>query len=194
VLSLIGGMLSLLASLQYARDILRHRASPNLVTWTLWAAFPVIAVLGQVAGKGTATLAFTSCVALGPSIVVVVALRCKTYLANWNLLDLVCCGLACSGVVLWIAADDPVQAVFWATMADALAATPTLVKAWQLPETESVPPYLLAALGAGFALLSTSQWSVTESLFPSYVAIVTSLIAGVALLRGRQVRLGASSD
>lgn len=62
--------------------------------------------------------------------------------------------------------------ILFAIASDGLAAVPTIVKSYQVPETENYQVYLLNGLGAGITLFTIKQWDFAHTAFPIYIFFV----------------------
>src|SRR6202035_1454536 len=110
-LAIAGSAINFAACLHYVRAILKGEASPNRVTWFLWALVPMIAGIAQLrAGVGISTLVVLS-VGAGPAFVVLASFVRHT--GSWSLgpFDYVCGACALAALALWATTGDPVIAI-----------------------------------------------------------------------------------
>ncbi|HJT55642.1 MAG TPA: hypothetical protein VJ761_04035, partial [Ktedonobacteraceae bacterium] len=98
--------------------------------------------------------------------------------AGWKLtrFDLTCGVLSLIGLLLWYITSSGNVAIVFSILADALAALPTIVKAFNFPETESAWPYFASTLSAAITLLTIKVWDLANAGFPLYILVVTLLI------------------
>jgi uncharacterized membrane protein len=92
------------------------------------------------------------------------------------MLDFSCGVLAVVALILWVIADQPLYAVIFALMADALASFPTLLKAWKYPETETGLGYAMATLNACIGLIALSSITFINAAFLVYLILIGSVI------------------
>lgn len=173
---IIAFVLTLAGSVHYLIDVLRGKAKPNKVTWFLWALAPMIAFAAQTSeGVGYQSL-LTLGVGLGPILVFVGSFWNKQ--SYWKLrpLDFMLGGLSLVGLILWQITDEGVLAVIFSIVADGLAATPTILKSWSEPESESSFVYAVSSLGAVITLLAVKQWTFIEYGFSLYIFFICTLI------------------
>lgn len=178
---IFGVLLQLWGCLVYARDTLSGKTKPNRVTWFLWFLAPTVAWAAEI-NKGVGFISImTLSVGLGPLIVLVASFASKK--AYWRLhwTDYICGLLSAVGLVLWLAYKEANYAIILSIASDLLAATPTLVKSFRHPETESVEAYWVAIVNAGITLLAIDTWTVAHYGFPIYIFLVN--IAFVAFIK-----------
>jgi hypothetical protein len=102
--------------------------------------------------------------------------------AYWRLnkLDYACGALSLVALVLWLGTQQPVLALVFAIASDALAAVPTVIKAWQYPETESAMVYAFSFINALTAFFVIPAWSFVYVGFPLYLLVQNgSTLAGI---------------
>jgi hypothetical protein len=177
VFAVAGAIVNFVGGLSYVRAIVRGEATPNRVTWFLWAFVPLIAGAAQLrSGVGISTLVVMS-VGASPACVVIASFIGGT--GSWKLgpFDYVCGACSLAALALWALTGDPVTAIVLSILGDAAAALPTLRKAWLAPETEDRPAYLISFIGMILGILS-----VREATFAAYAFNVYLLMASGALV------------
>lgn len=191
-LAIIGAVVNFVACLSYVRAILKGEATPNRVTWSLWALVPLIAAAAQLrAGVGISTLVVLS-VGAGPACVVLASFARGT--GSWRLgpFDYLCGACALAALALWAITGDPVTAIVLSILGDATAALPTLRKAWLAPATENRSAYLISFVGMILGIFSVQQATFAGYGFNAYlVAVSAALVLILYLPRRRGVSAGA---
>ena len=181
-LVIIAALGSLVAALVYIRSMFRGNTKPNRVSWLMWSIAPLIAFAASVSsGVGWATLpVFMS--GFSPLLILIASFLTKK--ACWNLsrFDYACGVLSGLALFLWWLTKEPNVAIALAIASDGLAAVPTLTKSWRRPETESVWPFIIGALGAASSYAAILAWTFSAYAFPTYL-IVVNLLVLVALYR-----------
>ncbi len=186
VLGTIGGIIALLAVIPYVKDILKKTTRPNTVSWSIWALLLLISILAQInAGTSWSVILLVGDF-IGTSTIVALCLVGYGY-GKYSWIEWTCLILAILAVVSWQATQQPVLAIVFAIIADTMAATPTLVKAYRDPWSEHPTMWLIIALGALFSVLSTTIFNAANLLFPSYLLIVNGT-TGILALVGRSLR------
>jgi hypothetical protein len=123
---------------------------------------------------------------IGTSSIVVFCLIGYGY-GKYSWIEWTCLTLAVLAVISWQATQQPILAIAFAVIADAMAAVPTLAKASRDPWSEHPTMWLILALGALLSILSTTIFNLPNLLFPGYLLVVNGSIGVVALV-GRKLR------
>lgn len=124
----------------------------------------------------------------GPLIVIITSLIARRHYAHLSVVDLVCCaGVAIAALAVWLGLGAAPVAVLFAVAADAIAAIPTLVKAWRHPDSENIFFYVLVGTGATITLMTITVWTPQASAFAVYqLSICAALIVVIATRRHAQ--------
>lgn len=184
--AIIGAAIGSVGGLYYLYCTICGSVQPNKVTYGLWGLFGLIIFLAQRAAA-VDVLAYATLVAtVIPLFIFLAAFRNPA--AHWHIRtrDYLLGLLAVGGMVLWYVTADPVVAIVCAMVADFLAATPTIIKAYTDPASENWRAYALNALGFLVALLAVHTWTFANYAFVGYLAIVSAvimLLAGAATNR-----------
>jgi hypothetical protein len=175
-LAVLGAIVNFVGGLSYVRAILKGEATPNRVTWSLWALVPLIAGAAQLrSGVGISTLVVMS-VGASPACVVI-----ASFIADrgaWKLgpFDYVCGACALAALALWAVTGDPVTAIVLSIIGDAAAALPTVRKAWLAPETEDRGAYLFALAGMILGILSVKETTFAGYAFNAYLLFASTTL------------------
>lgn len=184
----LSATLGLVGSARYAFATWRGQARPNLVTWSLWAAAPLIGFSAQLdAGVGLPAVP-TLAAGLGPLAVVASGALARHHLARLGVFDMVCGAVAVVALGVWLGLGRAPLAVLFAVAADGAAALPTIGKAWRDPDSENLLFYVLVGLGATITLLTLSSWEPASWAFAAYMLALCVLLVGIVSGRRRARR------
>lgn len=179
--------IALAGSLRYAYLTVRGRSTPNLVTWTLWAAAPLIAFFAQLdAGVGLPALTTLSA-GVGPLIVLAASFIGRHRRVRLTAFDVGCGVISVIALVVWAGAGQAEFAVVLAVAADAAAALPTVRKAWRDPASENAFFYGLVGTGGVITLLTISDGAPASWAFAAYILALSVLLTAVITIRGAVV-------
>jgi hypothetical protein len=172
----VAAFATLLATYAYIRSMFKGEAKPNRVSWLMWSIAPFIATAAAVSNRvGWAALpVFMS----GFSPFLIFTASFVTKKASWKLssFDYVCGLLSGLALVLWYVTKDPNVAIAFAIASDALAAIPTLTKAWNHPETESAWPFIVGVFNASTSFAAATMWTFSEYAFPAYLIVINIML------------------
>ncbi|MBV7484987.1 hypothetical protein [Bordetella sp. BOR01] len=175
--------LGLLGSTRYAHATLQGRVRPNRVTWSLWAAAPLIGFFAQLdTGIGRPAL-LTLSAGVGPLIVLAASLISRHGTARITRFDLVCGAISVMALIVWLGLGRASLAVMFAVVADAAGAVPTLRKAWHDPDSESALFFVLVAVAATITLLTITAWEPASWAFAAYLLAISIVLTATIVLR-----------
>lgn len=102
--------------------------------------------------------------------------------------DLSCGIVSLVTLVIWYLTQNSDLAILLAIVSDALAALPTLIKAWRYPETESIKPFAAGILTTGIALPATSTWDFAHLAFPVYLFLLNILMTVILKIKDKSIK------
>lgn len=173
---IFAALLNLWGSLGYANLTLKGKVKPNRVTFSLWALAPLVAFGAQIGeGVGLQSL-MTFMVGFGPLLVLIASFLNKESYWQLKKFDYICGGLSIIGLGLWAITGEGNLAIFFAILADGLAALPTVVKSYIAPKTENWFLYFLAVISAIITLLTIDKWTFAYWGFPVYILAICIVI------------------
>lgn len=173
---IVGTLIGAAGAFAYLWDTIKGRVKPNRVSFLLWSIAPMIAFAAQIKqGVGLESL-MTFSTGFLPLLTFVASFTNKN--AEWKLtrFDVACGILSVAGLILWLITKVGNVAIFFSIVADGLAALPTLVKAYEHPETEIAWPWLATCLGVALTLLTLKEWTFANSGFIIYIFIADLMI------------------
>ena len=180
---IIGALLGAAGSFAYLVDTVKGKVKPNRVSFLLWSIAPLIAFAAQIKqGVGLESL-MTFSTGFLPLTVFIASFVNKK--AEWKItkFDLICGVLSILGLILWLVTKVGNIAITFSILADALAAIPTLVKAYKYPDTELAWPWIATVFGVILTLLTLNRLTFANSGFIIYILLVNTLIFSLVQFR-----------
>jgi hypothetical protein len=180
---IIGTLIAAAGSVKYLIETVNGRVKPNRVTFLLWSVIPFIAFFAQIEqGVGLEALMTFSSGFLPLTIFIGSFLNRQ---AVWKLtgFDWGCGVLSVAGLVLWMLTKVGDIAILFSIIADALAAVPTIVKAYRHPHTEIAWPWIATVIGVVLTLLTLSEFTFANCGFIVYILTVNTLIYALVQFR-----------
>jgi len=171
---------SFITAALYIRAMCRGAAKPNRVTWLMWSIAPFIGTAAAVYSGVTWAAVPVFMMGFSPFLIFIASFF--TEKAYWKLggFDYLCGGLSALALLLWAVTMDPDVSIMLAIVSDAIAAVPTLTKAYRMPQTEAIWPFLTGIFNSTVSLIVAVTWSFAEVAFPIYLLALNLLL--VALL------------
>lgn len=162
VLSMISGLIMLVAFIPYIRAILRGETKPSKASWLIWATLDIITFAGMYAshtvnGQIVGTM-------LGAASVAILALKLGK--PGWTMLDKICIACAVLAIVLWRIFDSPIVGLSTSLIATLVAGFPTFANAWRKPEEEDKLAWVLYWLSCVFAVAAIPSWTMGDAAQP----------------------------
>ena len=175
-LVLVAAVASLLAAFVYIRSMFKGQTKPNRVTWFMWSVAPFIATAAALSnGIGWAVIpVFMS--GFSPFLIFTASFFNKRAYWKPSSVDYLCGVLSGLAIALWFVTNNPNLAITFAIVSDALAAIPTLTKAWHNPETESAWPFIVGVFTPLTSFLAATTWGFSELAFPIYLIVINIML------------------
>ena len=179
----LAGILQLVATAPYLRDILRGSTKPQRATWMIWTTLSLVVFASQWASGATWSLALTAGQALSCSAVFALAIR--RGVGGVSPVELALLGLAALGVVGWQIAGDPTVATCSVVAADLIAVALMLPKTYRQPGSETLATYTIGVVSTLFALVAVDSTAASLLIYPLYILAADAAVAAVIVLRRR---------
>ncbi len=170
-LVILSALISIFGAFFYIRDTLTGKTKPNRVTWSLWAAAPLIGAAAAItSGADVWAIVRVFLAGFMPLLVFLASFANRQSYWRLNKFDLGCGALSVAALIVWAVADSPRSAIVLAAAADGFAAIPTLTKAWRFPETETGAMFLGSFLSSVLVMPSIPVWNIENAAFTVYLA------------------------
>jgi len=187
--AILGAIIETFGCISYSLDTLKGKTRPNRVGWSLWALAPLIAFAAELAqGVKLQQSLITFSAGFGPLLVLAASFATRDSYWKIKPFDLYCAALSLIALLLWWVTGKSAIAIIFSIGADLLAGLPTAVKAFTNPETESPIPFVAGIIGIVITLLTIQRWTFANYAFPSYLLVANATIAGIIIVRGKQLR------
>jgi len=179
----LGAAANFLGGFSYIRDTLRGTTKPNRVTWLMWFIISTIATAAALKqGVGWAVVpVFIS--GFIPLLIFLASFINKNAYWRLGVFDYACGLLSALALILWAMTKEPNLAIIFAITGDIMASTPTLVKSWRSPETESGLTYAAGIFNALTSFAAMKMWVFSEMAFPIYLIIMDLLLVSLVWRR-----------
>ena len=123
---------------------------------------------------------------LNTAFVVVLAARGYGY-RQYGGLDYTCGVIGAAAIVLWLITGQPLAALTLSVLADFIIAIPTVAKTIRDPHSETLLSWFLVAVASAFTLLSITEFTPSNLLYPSYLFLITASMTGIIFV-GQKIR------
>jgi hypothetical protein len=111
---------------------------------------------------------------INPAIIVVLSVKYGQY--QWTKFDTAWVAVCVVTVIVWQTTQSPLLGIVGGVIADAIAATPQILKSWKDPKDEPVFPWAMFAFASALNILAVKAWTLEHWLFPVYMTVGSTLI------------------
>jgi len=186
VLGVVATILGFVGYIPYFRDIFRRKTRPHVFSWFVWGLLTGIAFFAQIAKGGGAGAWVTGFSAIICSFIAVLALfygEKQITKSDWFSF-----GGALLGLLFWQLTNDPLLAIIFVTITDALAFAPTFRKAYYKPDEKTASTFILSSIKFIIALAAFESFNLTTALYPISLVVMNGSFAAMLLIRRRKIK------
>jgi hypothetical protein len=158
---------------------------PHFFSWLIWTLTTTIVFFAQLAADGGVGSWPTAVSAAITVYVAWLAFTLRSDFSNTSL-DWFFLLAALLSLPAWFFTNDPLWSVVILTVVDVLGFGPTLRKAHQKPQEESLLFYLLFAARSALSVLALESRTLTTMLFPLAMVVACIVVCGLLWWRRRQ--------
>jgi hypothetical protein len=189
-LVLIAASATLVAAIAYIRSMFKGKTKPNRVTWLMWTVAPFTATFAAFSSGVTWAAVPVFMSGLSPCLILLASFLNKR--AYWKLsaFDYACVALSALALVLLYVTENPNMAIVFAIFSDALAAVPTIRKAWRNPQTEFRWPFVVGVFSPLTSFLVATDWTFSEIAFPAYLVGINILLV-ISVSKRKYIHIAA---
>src|ERR1019366_5950203 len=157
----------------YAMDVIKGKAKPARSTRLMFTFLLAITILQQLSIHSGFLIVVTASEAVGA--LVILALAIKRGVGGWAKLDILCYCLLAVDVAVWLTTGSAFIALHLSVLADLIAFTPTFVKTWRHPKSETPLFFVTGVVAPSLNILGAGKFSYGVLLFPAYLAFINLL-------------------
>ncbi len=179
LLSILAGLLPIIALVPYARGILKRETRPAKASWIVWS-FVNAVTMASMYDKGVVN---------GQIIGSVIGCITITFFAfqygvpGWTRLDKFCLGGAATGVIFWQMSGDALYGMIIALAVATIGSIPTFVSAWEDHRRENKLAWVLVWISNLCVFGAIQNWSFAAALQPVVFFINQSILMYILFVR-----------
>lgn len=187
IIGIVAASLAFIAYIPYFRDIRKSKSKPHVYSWFIWGFTSVLIFALQIshgAGAGSWT---TATVAVISFIVCFMSLKNGTkYITTSDTIFFI---MALVAAGLWLLAKQALLSSILLSLSDLLGIIPTIRKAWNKPNEETLSMWSLNTFRHGLAIVALNKYNIITMLNPS-IWVVTNASFSIILITRRRVLEG----
>lgn len=127
--------------------------------------------------------------------VIVFGLSLKLGVGGFSQRDKISLGIAALGLVVWFFTKEAAYALFISIAVDAIGAGLTAIKAYEMPESETLITWILSAISGLLGAIAVGKFNFILMAYPFYVFLANSwVISGILLGHKRKTKVQAGSS
>jgi hypothetical protein len=180
-LGVLAGLVGLVGTAPYVRDVIAGSTRPQRGTWLIWSLFALVVCLSQRADGASWSAVMAGAHAAENALILALAVRLGT--GGLSRPELMLVGAALAGLTGWVVADDPLFATVCVVVADLIAMTMMVPKTWRDPGSETLSTFALASVGGALAAASVGALEPALLLYPAYYCLANGVLALLILSR-----------
>ena len=186
IIGIFAGIIVIFASIPYLIDVKRKKARPARSTWIM---FVILLFLGVIQ-SGSLGSGYSRFLIIGDitTCTLVLLFSFRYGISSITTLDIVCYSILTLDIILWQLLDNPLLGLLITISADLVAITPTIVKTYIDPSSETPAIWLITTFASLLAIFSENEISLVIIIFPLYLALTNGVI-GVMTFRKKNMLL-----
>ncbi|HSW88231.1 MAG TPA: hypothetical protein VLG12_03655 [Candidatus Saccharimonadales bacterium] len=182
-LGIIAGILTIIGALPYIRDILFNKTKPERATWFIWIVLASIAFSSQFAKGASNSLWLTGLESI--AVFVIFILSIQRGVGGLNKRDIVILLVAMLGLILWYFTKEASFALYIIIGVDLTGTIPTVIKAYEDPESETFITWLLSSIAGVLTMISVGKLNLILLSYPFYIFVANGAVV-VAMVFGKK--------
>ena len=185
IIGVIAALLAFVAYVPYFRDILHGKTKPHAYSWFIWGLTSILIFALQITHGGGPGAYTTATVAFISFAVCLMSLKGSAkYITRSDTLFFV---MALVSTGFWLLAKQPTLSMILLIITDILGIIPSVHKAWNRPQEETVAMWSLNSFRHALSILALNQYSLITLLNPATWAITNVLFSLMLIGRRRKI-------
>lgn len=190
LLQLFGALsvvLFLVGTIPYIIDILRGNTKPHRMAMFIFVLLSAIAFTGQLLEGAEESLWFAGVLLLNQIILFILSF--KYGMGGFTRRDKISLALTILIVVVWYLTDSVALALVLTVTVNTIGKFLVMSKVYEHPYTELLYSWIVSTFASIFAVLAVGELDWLLLLVPAQNAITVGIIAGIIILRRKQLKV-----
>jgi hypothetical protein len=185
IFAILSSITAVACFIPYIRDIFKGKTKPHIYSWFIWTVLQTIGAISMFsigAGWGIASISIGAVLC---SFIFILSFKYGTH--NIKTFDAVCLIGALIAIVFYFFLHSPIISILIITLIDFVGFLPTMRKAYEEPETETLSTYILSSFSSILALFAFSIFTFSNSVYIISLIITNSICAGIILFSRKYI-------
>lgn len=183
---ILSAVFTMVGVFSYLRCIYKGENSPHVLSWLGWAFITTIGAFAMLDSGSTWGTIFIFANSFSCIVVALYSIYRKVGVWSTTVYDYLFFGLGILGIILWQVLSLPLLAIILSVLADLFFAIPTIIKVYKYPKSENASSWVPYCIAGVFGLLAIGKLSLSEVLYPLYVAFLNFLILVIIVFKGKR--------
>jgi hypothetical protein len=176
---IVSSILAGISPIIYAYEILKGKAQPHRTTRLVLLIITALAFSSLIAQNNKVAVWLAGVDLVQSTIIFILSLKYGE--GKWAKMDFLCLGIAGIGILVWQITSNPLLGLYAAILADFTGISPTLVKTYKRPESESWIYFFIGSIACAFNLAATKEFTIQNISYPLYLMLINLTIVLLVL-------------
>jgi hypothetical protein len=185
LLAALAGVIAFYGYIPYGIDIVRGKVRPARSARIMLTLLLLVTLLQQRDLGSGWLLSITVGEVVGALGILVLGIR--KGMGGLSIIDVVCYVLLAIDLGLWLSTKHTLLALHLSILADFIAFTPTLVKTWRHPWTETPLYFMTMVIASPLNIIAIGTYRYSIVVFPAYLGVINLLEVIVIFYRQHRI-------
>jgi hypothetical protein len=167
----LAAAITLAGNSYYAVSAYKGTIRPNIMSWILWSAAPLVTFFAQLSQGVTQQSILSLAVGVSPIFIIITALIASNGGFKLTKLDVVCAVSTFMALLLWLITGKGSLAIILSIIAGCFAGLPTLIKSYKDPGSENATPFVCGSISAMITLATLNTFAFSTAGFAIYLML-----------------------
>jgi len=181
IFAVLSSIVGISCFIPYILDIFKGKTKPHSYSWFIWTVLQTIGAISMFsigAGLGVVSISIGAILC---GFVFILSLKYGTH--NIKTFDVVCLVGSLIAIIFYFFLHSPILSILIITLVDFVGFLPTMRKAYEEPQTETISSYALSSFSSILALFAFSVFTFSNSIYLISLIITNATCAGIIFIR-----------
>ncbi|HEY5588649.1 MAG TPA: hypothetical protein VIK86_06815 [Candidatus Paceibacterota bacterium] len=184
IFAILSSVVAIFCFIPYILDIFKGTTKPHSYSWFIWTLLQTIGAISMFsigAGWGITSISIGAVLC---GFVFILSFKYGTH--NIKNFDVICLLGALIAMIFYFFLHNPIVSVLIITLVDFVGFLPTMRKAYEEPQTETISAYALSSVSSILALFAFSIFTFSNSVYLISL-IITNATCAIIIFTRRKI-------
>lgn len=184
IFAILSSIVAISCFIPYILDIFKGTTKPHSYSWFIWTLLQTIGAISMFsigAGWGITSISIGAVLC---GFVFILSFKYGTH--NIKNFDVICLVGALIAMIFYFFLHNPIVSVLIITLVDFVGFLPTMRKAYEEPQTETISAYALSSISSILALFAFSVFTFSNSVYLISL-IITNATCAIIIFTRRKI-------